>query len=531
MSKSNSSKSVGSQLLLEIARPDIYRSNGFRILGLPVCASTREIVAQSKKLDIIEKLGNIPTDNSDILPISPSPDIQARRLSLQRLSNPEFRLIDEIFWFWTLDHSSPQDSDAALLYLMKHDLKGAVNIWHEREAHVSESNASKHNLAILYHLLALDLEAEQANRALTSTESTLKQDYWKESFTRWLTLINYEGFWDRLNSRIHALGDPRLTEQTLDEIRQGFPIALISINAQLAARAAQKNDKTLSLFHINLMRNSGFPSKSIDDVLVKVAAPTNDQIKILCESTDAIVNNAPEAGKQQANLIADKSANLLSSLDVLLPLGSTMLESAHDKVALCIMRAQIAYGNKTEDWESSLELLSKAIRVAISPSTKQRISDNADIVKSNLQYFKDFQTCWFCGTNRADSSAQMGVKMHGYVERLGNQVSWRKLEVPVPRCVRCKSAHARDSVIGTIGAILGSILGTVGCFSIKAYTWGLFGLLPIAVGAGIGYGIGKGIGRIASSGSKPESHSHEFLTVRNAFSEGWLFGDKPSGVN
>jgi hypothetical protein len=509
---------IEDKLLSEMARPDIYRINAFRILEVLATASAREISAQARKLDLTEKLGNTGGVERGILPLNPPPDGETRRTAAQRLSDPESRLVDEMFWFWPLSPGTPGDIDKALGALKQGDLQNAVAIWNQHETQSSEANVSMHNLAILYHLLALDLEQILAERKLTAEQAQQKWEYWKAALDRWRILVDYDGFWKRLTERVRELDDPRLTSGTVKRIREGLPYALLSINAVLASRAAKKGNRDEAWSQTGLMRNYGFGSVVFDKAISKAAAPIREQIKIICANGEKETAKDPEQGEQVARQVLAQTSPLLMTIDTLLPPKHPILEAAHDEVALCILGSAIIFGNKTENLAPLPQMLSQAMQIAASESIRQRINENLETVKTNLEYVRDYTMCWFCKKRPGDDKAVHEVKMYGDVHRVGNQVQYRTLKLPVPRCGKCKSAHKVHSVMSWPFMVLGGIVGLAG------------GFLGMAVGAGIGYGIGWILGRLFTIGFKPESFGNQFPMVKKSELEGWTVGEKPQGV-
>jgi len=518
--------SVEDKLLLEMARPDIYRINAFRILEVPVNASAKEISVQVRKLDLTEKLGNVEGMERGILPLNPPPDGETRRAAAQRLSDPESRLVDEMFWFWPFSLGTPAAMDEALDVLKHGNLQNVVAIWGQREMQGSEANVSMHNLAILYHLLALDLEQILVKRKLTLEQTKQKWEYWKAALDRWRILVDYDGFWKRLTERVLELDDPRLTSGTVKRIREGLPSALLSINAALAFRAAKSSNRDEAWSQTGLMRNSGFGNVVFDKVISKAATPIREQIKIICANAEQETAKNPEQGEQVAHQVLAQTSPLLMTIDTLLPAKHSILEAAHDEVALCILGSMIAFGNKTENLTPLPQMLSQATQIAASESIRQRINENIETVKTNLEYARDYTMCWFCKERPGDDRAVHEVKMYGDVHRVGNQVQYRTLKLPVPRCGKCESAHNKHRSMSLIFMALGGVVGFGGC--IVGNTGGEFWLIPIL--AGIGYVIGWILGRLFTIGFKPESFGNQFPMVKKGELEGWTVGEKPEGV-
>lgn len=487
--------------------------------------SAREISSQLRKLDIMEKLGGTNQGEGDILPLATPPDGNTRREVAQRLNDPESRLIDELFWFWPLNLSSPENVDEALVAVKRNDLEGAVLIWTSHEVKGSEANVSKHNLAILYHMLALDLEHIEAIQPLLKEQIAQKRDYWKQVYPRWQVLLNHEGFWQRLSERIREVDDPRLTSGTAHRIREGLPLSLLSINATLAVQAAQKGNNKEASYHVGLMLESGLDKAVANEALRKAVAPIRDQIKSIFAKEESKIEKAPHHADKVANNVINQTSQLLAMLDMLLPKRHPTLEAAHDDVALLILRSQIAFANKTRKWHGPIVLLKQALQIAASASTRQRIQENIKIFRENLLY----GICWFCKARSPDNASTCFVKMHGNVTRHGSQVYYQQIVVGVPRCATCNSTHDRRNNLMGLFSVIGLLAGIGICIGA---TWGInwfVGLLTVFGGAAIGTGLGWVIG-IPPQGVKPESAKNKFPGVKNMISEGWSLGEKPSGV-
>jgi hypothetical protein len=515
----------GSKILLKLARPDIYRINAFRVLEIPVTASPRVVSSQMRKLDLMEKLGDAEQVQRGLLPLTPLPDSGARREAYQRLTDPESRLIDELFWFWPLRIGLPEDKDDALVAMKRNDFSGAVSIWKQHEEKASEANVSMHNLAIMYHALALDIEYAGVTQALSKKQVQQKQFYWEQAFLRWQILLNHEGFWQRLTKRIRELDDPRLTTGTAHRIQAGLPLAILSVNAMLAVQAAQKGNNDEALYHVNLMGKSGFDKATVDEALHRAVASICDRIKIICTNAENETKRAPEHADEVIHNVINQTSQLLATLDMLLPEGDATWESAHDKVASQILSSDIAFCNETRNWRTSLELLEQALPIAASASVRQRVEKNIEIDKGNLEY----STCWFCKKRPAEDKAVAEVKMHGDVTRTptfeGTHIEWRKITVKVPRCKQCKSVHSRETSIKVSLPIVGFILAWVVGAAVNN-GWAGFGVFVACFAAGF---IIPLVTR--PSGMKPDSYKREFSSVKELKSQGWEFGEKPPGVS
>ncbi|MBU1927320.1 MAG: hypothetical protein KKI20_06115 [Gammaproteobacteria bacterium] len=518
----------GSEVLLKTARPDLYLVNSFRVTGLPVDATAVDIGRQAEKIKMMQKFGGGTRQQTGPLRLEKAPDVDAIREARQRLNDPERRLVDEFFWFWP--HQLGQSrTDEALLALARGDVQSAAEIWKKQEGS-SNGNVSMHNLAILSHIGALDLEQTVFSQQLSDIQIKQHSICWQGAFKRWKILLDHEEFWSRLTHRIREFNDPRLTTGTARRMRTSLPLALLSINAQLAVCAAEQGNKTEVKRHKHIMSDSGFAQSVIDEALRHATEPIRERIKILCKTAgpkaDADLIHADRITKQLLN----QTRPLLALLDSLLPPGNLMRDGAHDEVALCALHCQVCFGNKTENWKVFLKLLELLPLIAASQSVRDRIEENIKTVKTNLEY----NMCWFCKERPSKDVAAIEIKMCGNVTRTptwnGTQVNWQYITIKVPRCETCKSAHGWMTAFISIGTILGILVGLGGCIPISEGNplAGLFVFgLCTAIGGGIGYRIGL---NLCPKGMKQEGTKTEFPRVKELQKEGWTIGEKPEGV-
>ena len=334
-------------------------------------------------------------------------------------------------------------------------------------------------------------------------------------------LLNDKGFWQRVQERIKEFDDPRLTQNTSRQIREGLPKALLSINALLAVEAAEMDDLDDMAFHLLIMQKSGFDTTMINDAIHHSIMPVRDRLNAMCVQAREEVGVTPEIGCQTATNLINNTSRLLNNLDILLPEDDPTREVVHDTVALQVRSCLVSYINENEDWHDTLELSERALKIASSESVKQKIRDDAETIRSNLEY----STCWFCGRASANSKSVLIVKMYGNVKRdwglLGTKVRYQQLPVPVPRCRSCEAVHLRGNRWGCAGPIVGLVIGVL--IGIAANNF-LVGLIIFAVCWLLSYMISQSM---RPKGIKAESYKKEFRMVREMLSQGWKIGDSP----
>ena len=161
--------------LIESAHPEVYRHNAFRVMGLSVEETQRNMLRHTEKLRMMQKYGAKEAQKTP-LALNPPPDEHTIREALHKLHDPEKRLIDEFFWFWP--HQIGQSkTDQALALLARNDINHAAKRWFQMEQS-SESFVSMHNLAVLFHCLALDWEHVALSRQLNEKELGTVRQYW-----------------------------------------------------------------------------------------------------------------------------------------------------------------------------------------------------------------------------------------------------------------------------------------------------------------------------------------------------------------
>jgi len=393
-------------ILAESAIPTLYTRNGFRILDLPADATAREI---SRRKQTVEKALNhnvtLPPGPGRYFPLTPPADQAAVREAMQRLSDPERRLIDELFWFWP--HRQGQAaSDPALSHLREGKHKEAEGFWLEQEAEQSESSISTHNLALLYHFRALEKEMELLRAAPDSIQVNGVAKVWDKCFRRWRSLSEQDGFWGRLTSRIRELEDPRLTAGTARRIRGALPAALLSICGQLVLQAVEAGRKESASRLVETINKSGFCETDIKEGLRMAIEPVRNRVKVLCKAAELASENDPAHADKVCSQLLSSAKPLLDGLDCLLLANHPTREVAHDDVAERALRCQVAFAKKTENWTLSVTLLESALPIAANESVRKQIQENIEIVRKHADTNDDF-----CGEGYYDAPAPLIEQM------------------------------------------------------------------------------------------------------------------------
>lgn len=257
---------------------NIYKTNGFRILGLDITSKNRKIDNRISKIDRYRERKNFKdteplkgvfkNSNMDfLLPVSPEPSYNEYQQAKNRLSNVESRLIDEIFWFWPKSFEDELDEEI-VGYLKESKYNKAISYWNDTSSTNTMNMTSIHNLAILYHVRAMDGFIEGKGNKNLFEDLELALNYWSQ-------IIDSNKFKDFVKQRVASLKDPRLTEEFVDETFDELPYNLLNINylfikKYLDSPTVSKRKLDYISKFINSIQNSPFDKSVTSKVSSKI---------------------------------------------------------------------------------------------------------------------------------------------------------------------------------------------------------------------------------------------------------------------
>ena len=386
--------------ILEAANPNLYADNAFRVLKLPVTASPREIKRQVEKIEIRRKLLKPKIGPGTLRPLIPesagrsrhgspsendkSLDKYSVRRAAQRLAEPQSHLADEVFWFWPLD-TSWDGTDPALESVLVGNYQGAANLWKQAEAAGIRAAIANHNLAVFHHLAALNyIQASEHLHLSNQTRQDLEYQ-WREAHRRWEQLISQDDFWKELGARIRELEDPRLTPTAAEEVRRALPTALLLIGARLLIAAAENGQSDQIPRYSSLVHGSPFAPEHRETALKIAVAPIRERISVACNSAEERTNSDPVHANETVRSLLNGGgvSTELAIVDALLPKRNATRVGIHDQAAIKLLSCVVEFGNRTEDYESELELLTEIRKLAEGESAITKIDLQIDSTKEN----------------------------------------------------------------------------------------------------------------------------------------------------
>ena len=369
--------------LIDAATKDLFRKNAFRITGLPVDATPREEARHTDKIKQLAGVGKDPHTQDAAFPIKPPPGLDAIREAIQNLKDPEKRLVDEFFWFWPEVFGQGQ-SDPAIQALSKGDSKTAIEIWSAKEKSTTDGSVAAHNLALVYHIIALDWENYSVKNEVEVERRQKISNYWKDAFNRWERLSTDERFWEKVTARIRQLNEPNLQPGFARRMRATLPEALGKINAELAVVFAQLGKIEIARFHLRLMRETHQGQDNVEKIAELVLTPARNRLKEQIQRAKQSAQQNPADAHEAARILIEHAHPLLEVFDLFFGEQAHFQKEIFDDVANTAVNCLVAYQRKTGDNEQFVKLLERALPLAESIEVRQRIEENIGIGKGNL---------------------------------------------------------------------------------------------------------------------------------------------------
>lgn len=351
----------------------LYRDNAFRIAGLPVTATPRQVRRRTDRLRAAESLGTDEQPVPTLLPPRPTPDHASVREALRRLENPLVRLSDEFLWFWPL----PGTDDVP-------DPDAAPTAWRtlaDGPPGAAGRSTALHNLAVLAHAVALEEAAVP--------HAGLRADQWLTAYAYWRQVLADEGCWEWLDQRIRALDDPRLRGWSSDRLRRALPALLLGAHARLVvAWAAEGADPGL---HIALMREFQ-PAQAADRALRRAVDPLATRITFRYEREKLAADEPDAHDRSAAALLAETKADL-RVLRAVLGAGHPLVQDSADAVASAVHLHAVRCANQSAEAEParrgprldhSIEHLRRARGLAATRHVRAPIERDLAVLLANV---------------------------------------------------------------------------------------------------------------------------------------------------
>lgn len=265
----------------------MYRTNGFRILGLDIDSSHASIENSIVKIEFYRSTNNFKDyeplegvfDKSEtvlLLPARPEPSYNEYQNAKNRLYDVERRFMDELFWFWPQTPDKRLDEEI-VEYLKEDKCEKAIKYWEDRSNTNPINIVAIHNLAVLYHMMALEGFYNGIG------DKNLFDDL-ELSFKYWFELLGLDTFKDYVKQRAYSINDPRLNEEFIDEVFDKLPENLLNINYIYIKKYLNSEKWSIRKLkyiyrHIDCIKNSPFDKAIIGRFSSKIIDEIEKRIK------------------------------------------------------------------------------------------------------------------------------------------------------------------------------------------------------------------------------------------------------------
>jgi hypothetical protein len=369
--------------LMEACTLDLYKKNIFRVTGLPVDASSKEVSRQVQKLQMLEDMGGGEAGSKTAFALAGKRSSDEIRDALSRMKEPEHRLIDEFFWFWPEEFGASKD-DPAIQAILAGDKKAALQLWRDREK--SGSHVAQHNMAVLYHMYAVDWTNSHIAKELDEDREDKIKACWRKAFERWEPMIEADDLWDMLKDRVRSLDDDALTTGFVRRILKVLPEALDRVNAEAALQLAEQGRINWAKFHIDFMRETHQGLDDVDSTSEMVLDPTKKRVEQYLKSFSSKVAKSSQRGAELADELLDRCRPMMNLFDLFHGSEAHQRNDLFDKVAETILQMVVSHQKATGDNKTFVDVLEKALKFAAGSSIRERILKNISIGEGNLKW-------------------------------------------------------------------------------------------------------------------------------------------------
>jgi hypothetical protein len=360
------------ETLLRLATADLYRKSPFRLLGVYVDATARELSRHIERLKLEMELGTGVQPKSRTIFHGTPLDADTLRDCVQILKEPIARFGFEYFWFWPEDWM-PAGEDESLRALAAGKDAEAMDAWLQREK--SGDVAAAHNLAVFFHLRALE------NHSIGKSAGP-----WRESYRRWRHLADQDEYWDFLALRIRVVNEPQLTLGLLRGFRATLPVALAKLGLEIAINDCE-TDNFASAAEVIAITKEGPGDladwgKAVELVSLPLRKRVDHAVDRACETTKSDKREAPSA----ITSLIQATKGPMRIMEMLYGPNNEEFLHLADSLVTTAINAGVAYQKETKDNAGFLKILESAEPFKPSKEVAERLSGNKEIASNNLAY-------------------------------------------------------------------------------------------------------------------------------------------------
>ncbi|MEU6207092.1 septum formation family protein [Micromonospora musae] len=322
--------------LREVAGPELYRRNAFRVTGLPVDVDRPTARRRQQRLAAALKVGA----DVDGLGSSVSPE-QLRGAFDVLLGDPRRRLVHEVFGTW----GAPDGCECPATTHAEHDR--AV------QAHAEVLDMAPGDVVAL----AMDGRVD---------------DRWATAASAWTKTLRSATFWRHLHHRVERLDDRQLDAAVVESLRAELPGVLVAPLLQLAATADYPAPLRKSL------ADWPVPERDRDRLVEEAAAAQYEKLETIMGELHRLLESGDIDGTVAR--VHAEALPALARLEGLAPVDRHRRTStARNRIAVALNNCAVAKQGKVGRYEGDVQTwLAEAEKLATDPETVRRIDENRE---------------------------------------------------------------------------------------------------------------------------------------------------------
>lgn len=490
---------------------NVIENNAYRILGLDIGVSQKDILKRYKEIINRIKIDEFPEYDLDIqLPKKLRTESTVTE-ALKKLQSQKTNLREYFFWFQV----SNRIDDQAIASIKRGDFTNAINIWKkESKANNSASPFYSKNLALLYCLL------------LTEKNNI---EYLEDSLSCWSDVINSEKFWDNFFRKHSSDTGQAISPETLSEFKKEITKQISDVYTDLHRKHG--DNKYVKNFQ-EIFKMTG--EKTEKDLLQPIYQSMYNSINDLQKINIDEGKRFDKKELVEIDKTVDSIQTSLKKLKDIASYNSSQSRAVRDHVASALREVSIALHNKTKHLDMSIHLLKTAGQICGTESLKKMLISELKAIEKNPSI-----RCWFCKALLKDGDEDYGISTdwNRIVGRENNfwgntvRVRYQQFKLIVPRCKECESTHTSAAWIN-FAYVMGSLFVGGGLLAlIKQVPYSF--LIAIVVGIAAYFALRRidlfGLKKLKKT--KPEGYAEEYPLYKQLINEGWSKGVRPEGVS
>jgi hypothetical protein len=334
---------------------NIILENPFRILGLPITSSQRDIVKRVSDLEIFVQMGKTKEYDHDFPQLSVlSRTLDTIEQASKLIEGDEARLLYSLFWFW----KKTNVDDLALDVLKDGNWEKALALWEKAigENAISDKTCSHFKNASLLHFI---MSLKKTDNIVDHVSQGIKH------FCGFIDSKYLSGYFKEVIEDIRTVESAKIITSSLDKIHD------------IASEYLDKENGISSKDYLSAFK--GF-SQNIrhhinDKVINRPIAFIESEIEKCSKIRKDNYAKAINAGKD----LFVKTKENVGLLNSILSVDDIQYQMTLDNLAEELLSCAIDYGNKSDDSfseEDSIELAKNALTVAKGDVKKDRINKN-----------------------------------------------------------------------------------------------------------------------------------------------------------